>query len=162
MGTNQYNGSVYQPGEHYPSGEIKQYAWTYYKQKKYVTNSGYGHVDNKRQLDLSDDAANANWGGNWRMPTEAEWTELEESCIWTWTSQSGIYGYKVTRDGKSIFIPATGARGVNWQGSKPYARYWASTGSNSDASDFRITANGVGGCWSVWRYCGCSVRPVCK
>ena len=157
-----YNGSVYQPGEHYPSGEIKQYAWTYYKQKKYVTNSGYGHVDNKRQLDLSDDAANANWGGNWRMPTEAEWTELEESCIWTWTSQSGIYGYKVTRDGKSIFIPATGARGVNWQGSKPYARYWASTGSNSDASDFRITANGVGGCWSVWRYCGCSVRPVCK
>ena len=39
---------------------------------KYVTNSSYGTVDNKTVLDPDDDAAHVNWGGNWRMPTDAE------------------------------------------------------------------------------------------
>ena len=62
---------------------------------KYNTDSSFGTVDNKTQLDLSDDAARANWRGAWRMPTDAEWTELCEQCTWTWTTQNGVNGYKV-------------------------------------------------------------------
>ena len=79
---------------------------------KYNTSSSYGTVDNKTQLDLTDDAARANWGGSWRMPTYAEWTELCEQCTWTWTSQNGVKGYKVTSKSNcnSIFLRATGYR----------------------------------------------------
>lgn len=35
-------------------------------------------------LELSDDAAKANWGGSWRMPTRAELKELIYECDWTW------------------------------------------------------------------------------
>ena len=77
---------------------------------KYNTNSSYGTVDNKTTLELSDDAARANWGGNWRMPIDAELTELREQCTWTWTTQNGVCGYKVTSKksgytNKSIFLP---------------------------------------------------------
>ena len=61
------------------------YKWcngSYYTQTKYCTNSSYGTVDNKTTLDLSDDAARANWGGSWRMPTKAEQDELRNNCTW--------------------------------------------------------------------------------
>jgi hypothetical protein len=32
--------------------------------------SKYNSSDNKTVLDLEDDAAAANWGGAWRMPTK--------------------------------------------------------------------------------------------
>ena len=35
-----------------------------------------GFEDGKTVLELADDAANAIWGGKWRMPTVAEWEEL--------------------------------------------------------------------------------------
>ncbi|MDY4512785.1 MAG: hypothetical protein SPE10_04975, partial [Paludibacteraceae bacterium] len=56
---------------------------------KYNTDSDYSTVDNKTVLELADDAARANWGGAWRMPTDAEWTELRENCTWTWITKNG-------------------------------------------------------------------------
>ena len=47
---------------------------------KYCSNSTYGKVDNKTILDLSDDAANHNWGGNWHIPSLKEWDELFSEC----------------------------------------------------------------------------------
>ena len=38
--------------------------------------SKYNATDNKKTLDLGDDAAHANMGGNWRMPTLDEYKEL--------------------------------------------------------------------------------------
>ncbi|MBQ9751936.1 MAG: hypothetical protein IJV81_03790 [Paludibacteraceae bacterium] len=106
-------------GNYFAWGETtpkSNYDWSNYKYcngtafylTKYNTQSKYGIVDNKLQLDVSDDVACANWGGCWRMPTDAEWTELREMCIWTWTARNGISGYKVTSkcNGKSIFLPA--------------------------------------------------------
>ncbi len=43
---------------------------------KYCAMSSYGTVDNKTVLDLVDDAAQANWGNNWVMPTDEEIREL--------------------------------------------------------------------------------------
>ena len=74
---------------------------------KYCTDSSYGTVDNKTILELEDDVAHVKWGGTWRMPTFAEFQELQDNCIWEWTSINGTNGYKViANNGNFIFLPA--------------------------------------------------------
>ena len=46
---------------------------------KYCSNAGYGYngyTDNLTTLQTGDDAATAQWGSGWRMPTKEEWQEL--------------------------------------------------------------------------------------
>lgn len=106
-------------------------------------------VDNKTQLELGDDAARANWGGSWRMPTMDECEELRSSsnCNWEWTddyNNTGIKGYIVTSKktgftGNSIFLPAAGHRndmegGTLTDTSGTQGNYWTSSlylGNNS-------------------------------
>ena len=106
-------------GDYFAWGETKPksvYDWNTYKW--YNSSSGTltkytGSMnDNKWVLDLEDDAAHVNWGGAWRMPTEAEVSELIEKCTWIWTTQNGVNGCKVTSktNGNSIFLPAAGSR----------------------------------------------------
>ena len=84
------------------------------KFSKYCTKSyawaGSGNPDNKVQLDYQDDAARANWGGSWRMPTQGEFEALRDSCNVSLATQNGVYGYRFTSksNGKSIFLPAAG------------------------------------------------------
>ncbi len=90
----------------------------HYKFTKYCTDASSGDngfIDNKTVLEPEDDAATANWGNVWRMPTDAEWTELREQCTWTWTAQNGVNGYQVASktNGNSIFLPAAGFRDGN-------------------------------------------------
>ena len=167
-------------GDYFAWGETQPtyyYDWSTYKwcngsyntHTKYNTNSSYGTVDNKTQLELSDDAARANWGGSWRMPTDAELTELRENCTWTWTTQNGVYGYKVTSKksgytNKSIFLPAAGSRdGSDLDGAGGYGFFW----SSSLLTDRPYNAYGLDFySGSVYRsgsnrYYGHSVRPVC-
>ncbi len=55
------------------------------------------------------DAATANWGGSWRMPTEDEMQELVDYCEWEWTQVNGVNGSKVIGpNGSCIFLPAAG------------------------------------------------------
>jgi hypothetical protein len=55
------------------------------------------------------DAASANWGSTWRMPTEQEMNDLVGFCVWTWITQDGKNGCKVTGpNGNYIFLPAAG------------------------------------------------------
>ena len=93
---------------------ISTYKWCrglYDEMTKYCTNSSYGTVDNKTVLDLEDDAAYVNMGAEWRMPTYDELKELSNNCTWTWTTQNGTKGYRVTGpNGNSIFLPAAGYR----------------------------------------------------
>lgn len=59
--------------------------------------------------EYSDDAARANWGGKWRMPMYREIDELRNYCTFTWTTQNGVNGCKVSgRNGRSFFLPAAG------------------------------------------------------
>ena len=125
-------GSEEDYGDYYAWGETQtksNYGWVSYKWcmrsyktlTKYCTNSSYGYngfTDGKTVLDLEDDAASVNLGGKWRMPTEAEWTELQQNCTWAWTydySGTGVSGQIVTSkktgyENKSIFLPAAGYR----------------------------------------------------
>ena len=60
----------------------------------------------------ADEAATANWGDKWRMPSKEEVDELTQHCNWIWTTHNNVNGYKVTGpNGNSIFLPAAGYRG---------------------------------------------------
>lgn len=79
---------------------------------------------------LSQDAARANLGAPWRMPTAAEFQELYDNCTSVWTTRNGVAGRLFTSkvNGKSLFFPAAGdysGPGVSNRGS--HGRYWSST-----------------------------------
>ena len=165
-------------GDYFAWGEVapkETYDWSTYKWcngsyntlTKYCTNSDFGTVDNKTVLEAADDAARANWGGSWRMPTDAEITELREQCTWTWTSQNGVNGYEVTskKNGKSIFLPAAGFHyetsldnvgntGCYWSrllySDEPFGAYYLGFASTITSGDYS------------YRCYGFSVRPVCQ
>ena len=72
----------------------------------------YGKQMNDISGNSQYDAARANWGGDWRMPTYNELNELSTNCTWTWTTYNGVNGYNVEGpNGNSIFLPAAGLRG---------------------------------------------------
>lgn len=122
------------------------------------------------------DAARANWGGSWRLPTMSELEELVDKCTCTWTIMNGKSGCKVTGpNGNSIFFPAAGG----WFGTSPYfvARggetsslefagengyYWCATprrGNIRYANKLFFNRNGCDVGW-IRRDCGYPVRPV--
>ena len=151
------------------------YDWSHYKWcdgteryllTKYNTQSYGGIFDNKAILDDADDAATVNWGGSWRMPTEAEQEELCTNCTWTRTTLNGVNGYKVVGpNGKSIFLPAAGYRFVdslNEAGS--YASYWSSSlrSSNCYIACALFISSDDYGCSGTGRFAGQPVRPVCE
>ncbi|MBQ5826344.1 MAG: hypothetical protein IIW46_02555 [Bacteroidaceae bacterium] len=168
-------------GDYFAWGETSPkstYDWSTYKWckgaydnlTKYNTNSGFGTVDNKNQLDLSDDAARANWGGSWRMPTDEEFIELGEKCSWKRTTQNGVKGYKVTSktNGNSIFLPAAGDRiGSSLDDAGSCGSYWSSSletfmdGVICDAGTVVFFHPSLVNWNARYRYEGNSVRPVC-
>ena len=164
-------------GDYFAWGETvtkANYGWNTY----FDTNTGgwkftkYNNEGGKKVLDPEDDAAHVNWGGSWRMPTKAEWQELYDNCTWTWTTQNGIKGYKVTSNkagytDKFIFLPAAGYRDISaLDGVPPHGLYWSSSlyENYSDGawglffcSDFCFLDTGIG---YGARSGGRSVRPV--
>ena len=163
-------------GDYFAWGETKtksNYDWSTYSQcrgssstmTKYCNNSSYGTVDNKTKLELTDDAARANWGSPWRMPTIEELTALNDKCTWTWTTISNVAGYKVTStNGSILFFPAAGCRSeasLNNAGS--YGNYWSSslyTSSAIDARELYFSSSGHSTSSISSRFGGRSVRPV--
>ena len=107
-------------GDYFAWGETEPkevYVWSTYKWcngsqntlTKYCTNKEYGAVDNKITLELEDDAAHVNWGGEWRMPTKAELEELREKCTWMPAKINGVSGREITGpNGNKLFLPYSG------------------------------------------------------
>jgi uncharacterized protein (TIGR02145 family) len=114
------------------------YAWgdTSTKSKYREDNcSSYGKTWGDIGGDSSRDAARANWGGSWRMPTMVEFQELRDNCTWTWTTQNGHKGYKVTskKNGQTIFLPAARGRyGDTLYFEGELGLYWSSTPDESN------------------------------
>ena len=117
--------------------------------KDIATLKSEGYITADSNLVPAHDAAHVHWGGNWRMPTDAEFSALINNCTTTWTTRNGVYGRLVTGKGsyadRSIFLPAAGYGSgsyLNGPGSKGYT--WSST-PNSDSS---------GRAWSLDFYSG--------
>ena len=146
------------------------YAWGETTTKYEYTEDNsltYGKQMNDISGNAQYDAATANWGGEWRMPNEAEVTELLQYCTWTWIIQDGINGYMVEGpNGNSIFLSAAGwINNTSFTYTKLFGGYWISTPDyiESETSDaFRLLFNtdskGLNNGYS--RYFGHPVRPV--
>ncbi len=165
-------------GDYFAWGETEpqssnSYSWSSYKLcngtyntlKKYCNNSNIGYngfTDGKTVLDLEDDAAHINWGGDWRMPTLAEFEELIDHTTKEWTSQNGVYGYKFKGNDNSIFLPAGGFRFKDELYSfGSFGRYWSSTlYSNCNYAFWLSFGNGNASTNNYDRSDGHTVRPV--
>ena len=156
-------------GARVPEASGDYFAWGEIKTKRTFSESGSLTFGKKKySIEISGDsqldAARANWGGSWRMPTKYECQELIDKCKWEWVTINGVNGYKVTgTNGNSIFLPAAGLRygsSLNNAGSDGY--YWSSTPNESyadyafsvylDSSEYEVD-NGN-------RYYGRCIRPV--
>ena len=122
-----------------------------------------GIIGSDGNLTAAYDAATANWGSKWRMPTRDEIKELNEECTWTWTTQSGVEGCKVTGpNGKSIFLPAAGYRYGTYLGyAGSYGYCWSATpGSYSSSAYYLSFRSDYYDWYNNFRDFGRSVRPV--
>ena len=150
-----------------PSDYGNYYAWGETRTKSEYTNdncSTNGVNLGDISGDVRYDAARANWGGTWRLPTQAEMQELIGKCTWTWTSQGGHDGYRVTGpNGSSIFLPAAAYRyGSSFDSAGGDSGYWGSAPHESAAGgayNLYFSSSGHGLSWSS-RGFGQSVRPV--
>ncbi|MBR4147407.1 MAG: hypothetical protein IKU00_05905 [Bacteroidales bacterium] len=155
-----YNWSNYQ----YCEGNINSFT-------KYCNNTNYGFngfTDNLFSLLPEDDAATANWGSEWYIPSEAQWRELINNTVITQSIQNGVQGIRLTaiNGSKSIFLPAAG---FHWDNELCYCGtnyfglccYW----SKSLTTNYPYHAGGfhgaeLGGVEGSYRGCGYPIRPV--
>ena len=124
------------------------------------------------------DAARANWKGNWRTPTDAEWGWLVDTrddtknYAWTWCdgttekyNETSVAGWKIVRISTSatLFLPATGFRfDADLINAGILGFYWSSSlyeSRSDDARDILFDTGGVGRTYDI-RYYGQSIRPV--
>ncbi len=118
-------------------------------------------------LEFEDDAASANWGGSWRMPTYEEFGALLALETKEWVTDyegSGVNGYEFTGNGKTLFLPAAGGRSDNslrFAGS--YGDYWSSSlydgGYSEMAASIYFYSEAASRDYTE-RFKGYSVRPV--
>ena len=99
---------------------------------KYCTDEkkGYnGFTDGLTELQPEDDAATANWGNEWQMPSEAQFKELLDDSYTTkeWTTLNGNNGLMITSksNGRSIFLPASGRCDSNVKDVGESGYYWS-------------------------------------
>lgn len=163
-------------GDYFAWGETEaksRFSWDTYnlcngsgsKLTKYCTDALFGTCDNKTILELADDAANVQWGGNWRMPSPEEQLELVNNCTWTWTTKNEINGYEVksNKNGNSIFIPAAGYyTGTTRLSAKNYGFYWLNAiAPETPKTAGYLTFNNINVYRGWYERCsGRSVRPV--
>lgn len=171
-------------GGYYAWGELatkRNYVWGTYTRlangsnttlKKYNNNSSYGIVDNKYTLETADDVAAQVWGGDWVMPTQAEYQALVSNTTRTWQTNykgSGIKGCLFTGKGdyagNSIFLPAGGYYyGTSVTSAGVICDYWLSSIKESDARvAYRMFFNSGTGIHEInyyERWIGFNVRPV--
>ena len=146
------------------------YAWGETKPKSSYLQKNYAFYDDNTKTytnignDISGteyDAATANLGNDWRMPTKAEIKELRDNCTWEWVQIKSINGYKVTgSNGNSIFIPAAGfylSSSKMYVGEKDGNDFWSAT---STSTEYAHTCNNLYDGSGRPKYYGLCIRPV--
>jgi len=174
-----------QDGGYYAWGETStkdNYSWDTYQYgssattlTKYCTkaaNGNNGFTDALNTLEVGDDAAAANLGTGWTVPTNSEWQELYDQCYWEQTADyngTGVAGFIVyksvdktldkqqtkgsdhvyTLAAAHIFLPFAGSVNGSAFQFRQVNPYWASTivsdepnNNPQNAHCIRICVNG--------------------
>ena len=156
------------------SGEGKKYFdWADYKYGNGTDSpdatgmTKYNSTDGLTTLEAVDDAAVANWGGSWRMPTTDEFKALGAAVNTAWTQVNDVYGILCTdktNSSKTLFFPAAG---VCYIGSVSDVgrggNYWSSSlFTSSRQGAYYLSFDSGGANWGKYfgRCYGYAVRPV--
>lgn len=160
-------------GYYFAWGEVNaksKYTWRTYTNKDFLKPKRHF-----RRLSGNKDAANAQWGKGWRIPSAEEWEELERWCNWDWTDDyegSGVSGYVVTspRTGNSIFLPTIGNTDIKEFGEGANTcNYWANSDyphNKEKNSLLDSCAASFGGLYTnslmmpLFKNIGCPIRAV--
>ena len=151
-------------GTYFKYGETTPYDGTSYETSEY-TDEVTG------TLPLENDAANVNWGGDWHIPTKAQWNELVENTTHTYIADydsTGVNVFKFAKTSDSsvfIIIPVTGSYSNGVLNNSNTAYYWASTQRNGSAQyalfDSSVGAPSFNPDWPTAYGHGNAVRAVC-
>ena len=141
--------------------------YIYYNDGSYTK---YNKGDSLITLESTDDAVKAAWGGNWRMPTKAEFQALGTATTSAWTADyqgSGVAGVVLTSnaDGATLFFPACGnAFYDSVENVGDYGGYWSSSldADDGDSYAYYLDLYDGGVDWGNYnnRFDGYSVRGV--
>ena len=156
-------------GGYYAWGETSEksyYDWDTYQYGYYNYDGDYSHLVNIGS-DIAGtgyDAATANWGSPWRVPSVTQIQELLDNATSKWSTENGVAGRRFTgTNGGSVFLPAAGFR---WDGelngAGTYGSYWSSSldesGPSVACSLYFFPSDAY--LYYDSRYEGRSVRPV--
>lgn len=149
-----------------PSDYGDYFAWGETTTKSYYSDEN-SLVYGKKLGDIAGnpqyDAACANWGNRWHLPTKTECEELIDKCTWTWTSQGGHNGYNVIGpNGNKIFLPAAGSRISSTIVDGIQGCYLSSTPYKNNSHYVMSFTSGISFVDKFTSYAGYSIRPVTK
>lgn len=150
-------GDYFAWGETTPKKDYTERTYKWWSRRDY-TMTKYNNIDNKTTLDISDDAAHANWGGSWRMPTYEEMDELRKNCEWHVTyHRDGIAIFTATGpNGNSIYFP-----GYHEGTGHGHALCWSSSRLESYIDEGYILQVGYDYLQNIHRTGGLPIRAVC-
>lgn len=109
--------------------------------KEDYSETSYTYHDTPATLPASNDAATANWGGSWRMPTYEELGKLtltrqDSDYTWTWCdgtnvkyNNSNVPGLKIEKKstGATLFLPVAGYKTDDGLHVPQFGYYWSSS-----------------------------------
>lgn len=167
-------GNYYAWGETQPKSVYNEVTYSYFT---WVDEDGDGRIDGYSVVDIGSDiagtrydAATANCGAPWQIPSLAQCSELINNTTSVWTTQNGVNGRKFTGpNGGTVFLPAAGHRwNDELDGAGSSGKYWSSTLDESDpfcAFVLYFNSSLAGWYGAYWSYgsdrdYGLSVRPV--
>ena len=159
-------GKEEEAGNYYAWGEIatkSRYTWDNYKWGKKGSLTKYNATDKKATLDTADDPAYQK-NSSWSTPTRTQFEELLDECIWEWVT-APVPGYRVKAKtgGSSIFLPAVGFKGYDWQDDL-IGCYWSKNLYTSDRNQayFLNFTESSFVTYRMERCDGLPIRPVTK
>ena len=152
-------------------GVDKIFDWAHYKFGTQDNLTKYNSTDGLTTLQLADDAAYANMGEDWRMPTKEEYQELIVNTTSAWVdnyNNTSVSGRLFAgTNGNTLFLPAVGIAfdymiHLSYSGS-----YWTASLNPEDAlkSYYLYIIGGKDedlGIYSINRFIGFPIRGVKK
>ena len=153
-------------GSYFAWGETQakaEYSWETYRYSD-GTNEGTTNIGGDI-AGTAYDAATANWGSDWRMPTWEQFEELTKNTTVEWTVKNGVKGMTFTgSNGGAIFLPAGNSQ---WRKSEnpigDRGCYWSSTAWKDYSSrGLYVTPNPTPRTtpYFTFRGGGLTIRPV--
>lgn len=135
-----------------------------YTSANYLGGKGTSYDIGKDIAGTQYDAATANWGSPWVMPSLEQINEMVSKCNSKWTIENGVEGRRFTGpNGASIFLPAAAYLNNKKLDDIGSGQYWASTldvSQPTDAWNLDFGDDYVDTSYNDHRHYGHTVRPV--